>query len=245
MTATMTHDDAPTDFRPRQGKLARIDHPNVTEEMVLGSEQLRSAPFPIPLHMRLTHPVTPADWCVTAKLSRDRTIEVIALTRCACPEPDRLARAQKFTDEMRAQSPLYQRLTAADVMEAADNAYRAFYHDQEPHVVERTVRSTLARAGVGAVVTLLLRPSESFEGRWHVKAANDLATGDIVSIDSGHGWFGAGLVERRDGDKLVVAIRSLDELPAERDEVRLAEFAAWRAEQGRRWDQQYGGTGAH
>ena len=241
MTATMTEDDAPTDFRPRQGKLARIDHPNVTDEMVKGSAQLRSAPFPIPLHMRLTHPVTPTDWCVTAKLSRDRALEVIALARCACRQADRLARAAKFADEMRAQSPMYQRLTVEDVMEAADNAYRAFSYDQEPHVVERTVRSTVACAGVGGVVTLLLRPEDSFEGRWHVNAANDLAAGDIVSIDSGHGWFGAGVVEGRDGDKLVVAMRPLDELPVERDEARLAEFASWRAEQGRRWDQQHGG----
>lgn len=61
----------------------------------------------------------------------------------------------------------------------------------------------------------------------------------IVSIDSGHGWFGAGLVERREGYKLVVAIRSWEDLPVERDEPRLAEFAAWRAEQGRRWDAQH------
>lgn len=239
MTATMT-DDAPTDLRPRQGKLARIDHPNVTDEMVKGSEQLRSAPFPIPLHMRLTHPVTPTDWCVTAKLSRDRSLEVIALARCACPEADRLARAQRFTEDMREQSPLYRRLTAADVMEAADNAYRAFSYDQEPRVVERTVRSTLARAGVGAVVTLLLPPEDSFEGRWRVGAPNDLLAGDVVSVDTGYGWFGAGVVEHRDGEELVVGFRSLDELPEERDEARLVEFATWRDEQGRRWDEQYG-----
>ena len=238
MTATST--DEPTDLRLSQGKLARIDHPNVTEEMVKGSEQLRSAPFPIPLHMRLTHPVTPTDWCVTAKLSRDRTLEVIALARCACPEDDRLARAGKFADDMRAQSPMYERLTAADVIEAADNAYRAFSYDQEPHVVERTIRSTIARAGVGGGVTMLLRLSDCDEGRWFVSSRNDLVVGDVVSIDTGEGWFAAGVVEEVFGDTFVVGFRMLDELPADRDDERLAEFAEWRAEQGRRWDKQYG-----
>ena len=73
---------------------------------------------------------------------------------------------------------MYRRLAVEDVMEAADNAHRAFSYDQEPHVVERTVRSTIVRAGVGGVVTPLLRPEDSFEGRCYVNAANDLAAGD-------------------------------------------------------------------